>query len=202
MKPTLDDFLAGSCEWRSEHKGIAYLLSWHSRSDYQNEGIWCWYLLLTEQQFYPDDWKRLRLERSDKQFLTGGWYRHFDYDNFPDVKPHGGWTYGEMSVRLGRDGREYEHVKVGCDYGHAFDRDGFYWEGRADVERDVKRSIDVLVEMFPRRRERCAYSGQYDDPERFYTARNGARVHRDNESKLRSDEWKAWLPAGEEIATA
>lgn len=191
--PKHSDFLDAACKWRGEHQGIAYELSWHGRSEYNPQGTWCWYILLTQEQFYADDWAKLRLPREDKQ-LIGSWHRHWDYDTFPDVKPHGGWTFGEMSVALGRDGKEYEHVKVGCDYAHAFDRDGGYYEGREQVERDVKRSIDLLVEMFPRRRERCGYTGQYDDPEQFYTARNGSRVHKSQADKF-SDGWEAWRPA-------
>jgi hypothetical protein len=201
MIPTNDEFLSASCTWRGEHHQVRYELSWHGRSEYQPQGIWCWYLLLTEEQFYPDDWKRLRLERQDRQFGDGGsWHRHWDYDSFPDVEPHGGWTFGEMHIQLGRDGKEYEHVKVGCDYNHSWDRDGYYSEGRAEIESDVKRSIDRLVAMFPKRRERCGYSGKWDDSDQFYTARNGSRIHKSNEAKLRADKWDCWWPADETAA--
>jgi hypothetical protein len=124
-------------------------------------------------------------------------HRHWSYDTFPDLDPHGGWTFGEMDTYLGRDGTEYEHVKVGCDYAHSWDRDSGYWQGREAVEQDAKHSIDLLCQMFPRRRERCSYSGRWDDPENFYTARNGARVHKSRRSEFSDDHWPLWQPADE-----
>lgn len=196
MVPTNDDFLNCAAKWRGEHQGIAYDLSWHGRSEYSPQGTWCYYLLLTEQQFSAEDWKRLRLAREDKQFFDGmSWHRHFDYDAFPDLGAHGGWTYGEMTVFLGKDGKEYEQVKVGCDYAHLWDREMDYPECRSTVESDAKRSINLLVEMFPKRRERCGYCGKYDNPDQFYTAINGQRVHRSQIDKLKDSGWEKWLPA-------
>ena len=196
MKPTYDEMLSGSCKWRGSHKGIAYELSWHGMGDYNPQGTWCWYLLLTQEQFQPDDWTKLRLEKQDKQFHEGGrWHRHWDYDKFPDFEPHGGWTWGEMTTFLGGDGKEYEHIKVGCDYAHLWDREGGFWQGKDEIERDVKRSIDLLCEAFPLMRERCAYSGTWGEPEEFYTARNGARVHKSQRSKFSDAEWPQWQPA-------
>ena len=146
-------------------------------SDYSRQGAWCYYLMLRQEQFYPADWDRLRLKKEDKQLGGLSWHRHWTYDDFPDLDAHGGWTYGELTVYLGKDGQEYEHVKVGCDYAHLWDQEAGYWQGRADVEKDAKHSIELLCAMFPRRRERCGYSGKWDDPEKFYTARNGTRIH-------------------------
>lgn len=191
MKPTLDDFLKGAARWRGYHNGIAYELSWHGLSDYNPDGTWCYYLHLYGEQFYAEDWAQLRLESEDREF-AGSMHRHWRYDSFPDLDPHGGWTFGEMDKYLSRDGKEYEHVKVGCDYNHLWDRESGYWQGREAVEQDAKRSIDLLCKMFPRRRVRCDYSGRYDDAENFYTARNGSTVHKD--SKL-PDGWVEWRPA-------
>ena len=196
MIPSHADFLECAAKWRGEHHGIAYELSWHGRSVYSPQGTWCYYLLLNEQQFSPEDWKRLRLAREDKQFSgIGSWHRHYDYDAFPDLEAHGGWTYGEMTVFLGKDGKEYEQIKVGCDYAHLWDRETGHPECRATVEYDAKRSIKRLVEMFPNRRERCGYCGKYDESDQFYTAINGARVHRSQIDKLRETGWEKWLPA-------
>lgn len=196
MIPSHADFLECAAKWRGEHHGIAYELSWHGRSDYSPQGTWCYYLYLTEQQFSPEDWKRLRLAQEHKQFFGGeSWHRHYDYDAFPDLEAHGGWTYGEMTVFLGKDGKEYEQVKVGCDYAHLWDREMGFPECRATVQSDAKRSIDLLVEMFPNRRERCGYCGKYDEADQFYTAINGARVHRSQIDKLRETGWEKWMPA-------
>lgn len=196
MKPDLNDFLESSATWKGEHQGIAYLLSWHGLSDYNREGTWCYYLLLNSQVFYPEDWQRLRLVREDKQILGESWHRHWRYDDFPDCDAHGGWTFGEMHTYLGKDGNEHEAIKIGCDYAHLWDREGDYWEGRADVERDAKHSIDLLCGLFPRRRVRCGYSGKYDDASEFYTAANGATVHKSYADKF-EDGWKAWRPVAE-----
>jgi len=192
--PTSDDFLACASKWCGQHQGIAYELSWHGKSEYRPEGIWCYYVIVTDEQFYPDDWAELRLSRKDLQFASS-WHRHYAYENFPDLDPHGGWTFGEMVSYLGRDGVEHERVKIGCDYGHLWDEEGGFWQGREAVERDAKRSIDLLCEMFPRRRLRCAYCGRYDDREQFYTARNGMMVHRSQIGKFSETEWPMWLPA-------
>ena len=125
MKPTYEQPLSSAARWAGEHKGIHYELSWHGSSEYSPEGTWCWYIILFQEQFYAEDWQKLRLEREDKEY-AGKWRRHFNYDTFPDCDPHGEWTYGEMETYLGRDGTEQERVKVGCDYAHSFDRDGGY----------------------------------------------------------------------------
>lgn len=200
MKPSPADFLECAARWRGEHRGVAYELSWHGLSDYSPEGTWCYYLFVNSQQFGDDDWQKLRLPHKDKEF-AGSWRRHFKYDDFPDLEAHGGWTFGEMSTYLGKDGKEYELVKVGCDYAHLFDREGGYWEGRSAVERDAKRSIDLLCEQFPNRRQRCAYSGKYDEPDQFYTARNGCVVHKNKQAELPAG-WTKWLPADEACAVA
>lgn len=196
MTPTIDDFLESAAKWRGEHKGINYELSWHGRSEYSPQGTWCWYIFVTSQQFYPDDWAKLRLEKQDRQFTgVGSWHRHWTYDSFPDLDAHGGWTYGEQSSYLGKDGKEHELVKVGCDYSHLWDRESGYWQGRAEIESDAKCSIDKLLEMFPRRRLRCGYSGMFDDADQFYTARNGQTVHKTQHEKLIEHGWDGWLPA-------
>jgi len=197
MKPTLEDFLSGSARWRGEHRGIQYELSWHGLSDYSPEGTWCYYIFANQEEFYPNDWAKLRLEREDRQMLGKSWHRHYSYDNFPDLDPHCGWTFGEMTIYLGRDGKEYERVKVGCDYAHLWDRESGFWQGRQAVEQDAKRSIDLLCEMFPTRRTRCAYSGRYDDEAKFYTAKNGRQIHIDCEKEFSEEHWPTWMRAGE-----
>lgn len=191
--PTLGDFLEGGGRWSGEHNGVRFELSWHGRSDYSPQGTWCYYLHLNSEQFYADDWAKLRLEREDKEF-AGSFRRHYNYDNFPDCDAHGGWTFGEMDIYLGKDGKEYEHVKVGCDYAHLWDRESDYWQGREAVERDAKHSIDLLCEQFPRRRTRCGYSGRYDDADQFYTAKNGVLVHKSYLEKLSDGRSPMWLP--------
>lgn len=194
MKPTLDQFLKCGARWHGEHLGISYELSWHGCSEYNPDGTWCWYIFVTSEQFYPDDWAKLRLEQKDSEF-AGSWRSHWSYETFPDCDPHGEWTFGEMNSYLGRDGNKHERVKVGCDYAHSFDRDGGYWEGHDDVERDVKRSIGKFVAMFPTRRVKCAYSGKYDDPDKFYETNAGWFVHLSCEEKAPDHfNWQRKIP--------
>lgn len=148
----------------------------------------------------PD--KHVRLEREDKQLLGPNWHRHYNYDGFPDLDAHGGWTFGELDIYLGKDGKEYEHVKIGCDYAHLWDRESGYWHDREAIEQDAKRSIDLLCEMFPARRQRCGYSGKYDDPENFYTARNGKLIHNSHRGEFSDENWPQWQPADTEIGAS
>lgn len=194
--PTHEEFLTSSARWNGAHHGIRYQLNWHGRSEYSPQGTWCYYIIVTSEQFYPDDWAKLRLEKQDKQFREGdSWHRHWAYENFPDVDFHGGPTFGEMSVYLSRNGIEHEAVKIGCDYAHLWDSECDYWQGKREVERDAKFSIERLIEKFPRRRVKCDYSGKFGEPEEFYTARNGRTVHKSYEAKLRADKWDGWWPA-------
>src|SRR5688500_15617937 len=114
MKPTYDELLKAGAQWHGTHQGIRYELSWHGASEYTPEGTWCWYIIVCDEQFYPEDWAKLRLERQDKEW-NGKWRRHWAYETFPDVDPHGEWTFGEQTTYLGGDGKEHEQVKVGCD---------------------------------------------------------------------------------------
>lgn len=195
MTPTLKDFEDAACKWRGSHNDIAFELSWHDKRDYNPHGTWCWYLLLPEEQFNSDDWSKLRLKKEDKQMLGSSWHRHWGYDDFPDLEAHGGWTWGELTTYLGKDGKEYEHVKVGCDYAHLWDREEGYWQGRSDIQRDAERSIKLFCEMFPNRRFRCGYSGKWDSPEKFYLARNDVRVHVSQEDQFNADNWPMWMRA-------
>ncbi len=182
MKPTLEQFMTCAARWDGEHRGIRYELSWHGASEYQPQGIWCWYIIVTQEQFYADDWAKLRLEPQERE-LAGSKHRHWSYETFPDCDPHGEWTFGEMSTYMGRDGKDYDRVKVGCDYNHSHNRDEGYWQGRDDLERDVKASIEKLVKMFPKRRVKCAYSGRWDDADKFFETNAGWLVHVSQEGK-------------------
>ena len=194
--PSLNDFIKSSARWHGTHLGIAYQIAWWGSTTYQPHGTWNWYILVNDEQFYSDDWDKLRLKKQDQNHGVS-WYRHWSYEDFPDLNAHGGWTFGELKTYLGRDGKEHELVKVGCDYNHAFDRDMGYSDDFNSVERDVKRSIELLAEMFPRCRLKCAYSGKYGDAEEFYTATNGLTIHKSNLDKIKESGWEKWLPITE-----
>lgn len=200
MKPTTEDFLASSARWNGEHHGIRYELNWHGLSEYNPHGTWCYYIIITSEQFGAEDWAKLRLVKEDKQTSHGSFWRHYSYEDFPDLEPHGEWTFGEMKTYLGRDGVEHELVKVGCDYAHLWDRESGYWQGRNEVESHAKHSVDLLVKMFPNRRLRCHWSGKYDTADQFYTAKNGALVHKSQADKIDDSMKPYWLPADQAAA--
>lgn len=196
MKPTLAQYQNGGSTWVRKHRGISYTLSHHGISEYSPEGTWCYYLHLPENMFQnPDHFALFNKEREIKDgFGEGQKWESYNYYDIPDLSFHGGVTWYSKDTFFDRNAqRDFLVLKIGCDYGHAFDRDGGYWEGIDDVDRDARRSIDVLADQFPMMM-RCAYSGTIDTPENFYTAVNGACVHNSQIEKL-GNNWPTWLPA-------
>lgn len=195
MIPKLDDFLECSASWLCEHRGVRYRLNWHGKSEYNERGTWCYYLIVSSEEFTPEDWKRLRLKEERYEY-TGGWRQGWGYEDWSEfeLEPHCGWTWGKLEKYLGRDGKEQEVVEVGCDYSHLWDRENNYPDTRSSAESDAKRSIDLLCKAFPNKLERCQYSGMYADKREFYVAVNGNLVHTSQLDKL-SPDWTGWFPA-------
>lgn len=197
--PTHEEYLKSAAVWRGEHNGVSYSLSHHGVSDYSPDGTWCFYIHLTEEIFLsPESFAAFDREPEVKKM--GGlesYYETYDYWSVPDHGFHGGITFYERTTYVGKfDGLPKKALKIGCDYAHSWDRDGGYWEGKNDVERDAKRLIEKLVIDYPVK-ARCGYSGVLDEPGAFYTARNGSRVHRSQADKFSETEWPMWLPAEE-----
>lgn len=193
--PTLEQYQRGGTTWRYEHRGVSYTLSHHGVSEYQPEGTWCYYLHLLENMFQnPEDFALFDKDREVKEMLgTGSHYETHDYYSIPDLEFHGGATWYSKDTFLDRkSGKDFTALKIGCDYGHSWDRDGGYWEGMQEVERDAKRSIDILVDRFPMN-ARCEYCGIVAHPSEFYIAGNGRRVHISQADKF-EDGWAAWRP--------
>lgn len=200
--PTLDEYRSGATTWKRDHKGIGYTLSHHGVSDYSPQGTWCFYIHLLEEQFQrAEDFALFDRDPEVREFPAGYFREHYPYDDVPDHGFHGGITWYSRDTYVGRDGKSYKALKIGCDYGHSWDRDGGYWQGLDDVAADAERLIDALVATVPFK-ERCGYSGRYDMPSEFYTARNGTRVHNSQASEFSDDHWPLWLPAETEGATA
>jgi len=202
MTPDYKTLLRGATTWRAEHRQIAITLSHHGYRDGSeyagaepHPGTWCYYLHLTEQMFRTDDWAKLWLPE-----VVTDWGVSHDYDSLPDFDFHGGCTFYEQGSAWNRQNkRKIGTIKVGCDYAHLWDHEGGYWQDYEAVLRDAKHSVDLLCNAFPNRLTRCRYSHLWGEPSEFYTAINGATVHRSHLEKLRADDWKAWLPA-EEVA--
>jgi hypothetical protein len=175
-------------------EGIRYKLSHHGVSDYSPQGTWCFYVYLREEQFVSaDDFARFDREPVVKEF-AGSHRQSYDYFDVPDHGFHGGITWYERTVQITKSGAPTKVLEIGCDYNHSWDRDEGYWQGLDDVERDAKALIDALVADVPMK-DRCAYSGKYDLPCAFYTARNGSRIHISQLAKFSETEWPMWLPA-------
>lgn len=195
--PTHEQYLKSAAVWRGEHKGVSYTLSHHGASDYSRAGTWCFYIHLTEEIFLsPKSFAAFDREPEVKQMTgAGSYYETYDYWSVPDHGFHGGITFYERTTYFGKfDGLPKKALKIGCDYAHSWDRDGGFWEGKDEVERDAKRLIDKLVIDHPVK-SRCSYSGILDAPEAFYTARNGSLVHHSQAGKFSESEWPTWLPA-------
>jgi hypothetical protein len=179
--PTYIEFQESAATWRGEFEGVSYELSWHSKSEYMDQGIWCWYLILFEEQFLLEDWKKLLLEKQDREF-AGSWRRHWAYENFPDLGYE--WTFGEVRTHLCRDRVERNTVKVGIDHGHSWDRDNGYYEGKSYMEMEAKDAIKKFNSLFPNQNKKCAWSGIYDTPDKLFETNAGWLVHVSMENKL------------------
>lgn len=193
--PTLEQYLRSSATWKGEHRGIAYSINHHAVSAYEPTGIWCMYLHLLEEQFVnPDDFAKFDREPELRE-VAGSYREHYPYEDVPDYGFHGGVTWYSRDVHPNRKtGEPTKALKIGCDYNHLWDQEDGYWQGLDAIERDARDLIDKLVAAVPFK-ERCGYCGVYDLPDQFYTARNGQRVHRSQQTKLAESGWEAWLPA-------
>lgn len=189
--PTLEQYRSGATTWRREHRGVTFTLSHHGVSSYSPQGTWCYYLHLLENMFQRSaDFALFDREPELREF-AGSICEHYDYYSIPDLDFHGGCTWYSKDRFIDRkSGKWLTALKIGCDYNDLWDDEGGYWEGLEEVERDAKRSVDILADQFPLN-VRCAYSGVVANPSEFYTARNGCLVH---ESK-KGDVDGLWLPA-------
>lgn len=198
--PDYKTLLKSATTWREEHRGVSIQLSHHGYRDgteYEGAspepGTWCYYLLLTEQMFRPEDWAKLVCAERETD-----WGRTYDYENFPDVDFHGGITFYEINIGWDKhQKRKVQTIKAGCDYNHSWDCDGGYWHNYDAVLGDAKASVDSLIEQFPGRLERCGYCGLWDEPSEFYTARNGRRIHKSQQAEFSEERWAMWLPEQE-----
>lgn len=177
MLPSLSDYLSSAARWHDTHRNVRFEVSHHGVSEYSPEGTWCFYIFLHEELFQrPEDWALFNLPEERREW-AGKIRSHFPYDSIPELLWHGGITFGERTVCVLPDGRDSFMLKLGCDYGHLWDREAGFPGNLVSVKRDAIRLIDDFATRFPVK-TRCAYSGKWDTPENFYTARNGALVHR------------------------
>ena len=190
MKPTYDEALNGTIQWRSEYKDIGILLSFHGyREDagYHSEGTWCYYLLLDERMFKPEDWKKMWFKPKKTEYGLD-----HQYHRFPDVDFHCGITFYEQGVTYDRKTyKKIKTLKVGCDYAHYWDLERGYPDHYDSVLFDAKHSVSVLLNHFPDVKWKCAYSGIWDVQENFYVAKNGKTIHNTMADSIEWEDWKA-----------
>jgi len=192
MTPTYEEMLRGCTTWKFNHKGIHYSLSHHGYSgdgkargvgDFGNHpGTWCYYLYANELQ-YPESWDSFKNIPKEGYTSNGSAWDCVDF--------YGGITWCSDEPFYDRKlGRIVVQVKVGCDYNHLWDAEGFFYKGFDDVKRDATNSVEDLLKTFPLERVRCGWSGVWVKPEDSYTAINGATVSHTAELPEEYELWK------------
>lgn len=192
-KPTFEEYLKSAATWKGEHCGMRYSLSHHGISDYSPEGTWCFYIHVFENMFLADD-DFAKFDREPEAMESNGRHsENYRYEDVPDYGFHGGITFYERTTYMDKDGTRRKALKIGCDYAHSWDRDYGYSDGFREVEMDVKRMIEKLVEAHPLK-TKCCYSGILGKPEEFYKSRHGGMVHNSQLVNFSEDKWPTWLP--------
>lgn len=162
---SIPEGLEESTEWTGRSpEGLNYSIKfWGKGHMCDGHGMWNYYIHLYQQQFTPEQWARVWLPLREVAKWGGGtplydeWESVFQsYGEF-----HGGVTH--YSKRAVVDVEGQQSVKVGCDYGHAFDRDRGYPYDVHSVNRDALYTCRLLAaELKPRMR--CDWTGAYFDP--------------------------------------
>lgn len=200
MKPTLEQYQMRNCNssWFDTHLGIQYEITHHSISEYNEQGIWCYYVHLIKENFQNiEDFNSLDLPILYHENKTDNFKYFYDYFSM-DLDFHGGITHYSKKHRfIGKTG-EYDYsLKIGCDYNHLWDQESNFYEGYHHIVSDAKRTIDDIASKYPLN-IRCGYTGEWDAPENFYKAKNGTMVLKTAIDKL-PKEWDSWFPEEGEI---
>lgn len=190
MLPTKEQYLKCSATWKGEHNNISYSINHHGISDYQPQGIWCFYVYIPENIFINQDDFKLFDRPEIISDMFGKPWQTYDYYDVPDYGFHGGITWYSKEVVFDRnEGKNITVLKIGCDYNHLWDSESGYWQGKEDIERDVRSMIEKLVQNHPIK-TRCKYSGIIDLPENFYESNAGWMIHNSMEDKQDHENWK------------
>lgn len=188
MIPDYKQMLKGATRWVERYKGITIELSFHGYDpDHNVHGIWCYYLLLDEQMFSPEDWAKLLCDRKENGY--------YDYMNFPDVSFHGGITFYNVDTYWDRNqNKEFRMIKAGCDYNHLWDSENGYQDNFESVMFDAKYSVSKLLEQFPVHKIRCSWSGIWSYPDEVYETVKGNFARKEFIDKFRQDGYIGWYP--------
>lgn len=136
--------------WKGENQGIRYKIMYlnlyfHDHPNFENSGIWCYYIYLSELEI--NDFNLIRCER--KQLIYNEKIRYF-YEQpyfFNDIDFHGGITYsGNEFFNHPYHEKLIEQVCIGCDYGHYWDQEAGYPYTFDSVKRDCFNTINQIRE--------------------------------------------------------
>lgn len=149
MSPTLEEYQSGTTRWVVRHSpGLLIEIAHHSHGRYHPEGIWNFYLILDEE-FFPDPqlFRQFLATRSVTKLLEFSPYREqWAYEKLPDPGYHGGVTFYEQRTAVRSDnGQNKIIVKIGCDYGHLWDKERGYPDTLESVKADATRAADNLL---------------------------------------------------------
>lgn len=150
-------------------EGLAYEITfWGEGTMCDGRGMWNYYITITEDQLRPEDWERVWLPVAAVHNWSGGRTSpsYNEYDSIlSEGDFHGGITFYEKRQAVDADHRS---IKVGCDYGHLWDREGGYGYSVEYVQHDALNTCRKLAAVL-RPLVRCGWSGHFFDP-RFNVA--------------------------------
>lgn len=197
MTPTLDVLLKGATTWKDSHDGVDFILSHHAHrtgTEYEGAephlGVWCYYLIIPEQM-YPHRWDDFACTRGPSGYENPG--QAFDHDLFDSEIT---WSSSEPYY-CRKAKRMFDAAKVGCDYAHLWHRERGYPDTYDSVKQDAILTVKKFLVANPDRHFRSGYSGVWAPLDEFYTAINGALVHRTDNIP---EGWDKWMPCPTEPA--
>lgn len=144
--------------------GLNYEIAFWGEGDMcDGHGMWNYYVIIHEDQLRPEDWVRVWLPVESRWKRSDG---HEDptYNEWSSVLSdgdfHGGVTHYSKHQQV--DGGR-RRIKVGCDYGHVWDRERGYGFSLSEVQQDALNTCRKLAAIL-RPLARCKWSGHYFDP--------------------------------------
>jgi hypothetical protein len=103
----------------------------------------------------------------------------FDHDMF-DTEI----TYAKTEkYHCRKTNKDYDIVKVGCDYAHLWHSEQGYPDTFATVKNDAIYTVNKFLEANPDCHYRCKFSGIYDARENFYESKLGL-IHKSQEKEI------------------
>lgn len=180
-KPTYEEILQDGCvNWNFRKEGLIYQLSFHGCSEHQPQGIWCYYLIVTEQMF-PHKWDTMKAVKGNYGYSAPKFWRNDWFaSEITFAAPH--------NCLCRHQQKEIEGIKVGCDYNHIWHSEMGYSDTFASVKRDAEITVEKFLADNPDYCWRSDFSNKWGKPEEFYIAKNGNKVHN---LDVLPDEWLA-----------